>query len=349
MSKTVVVIPVRKGSQRVKNKNIRRFANSNLLQIKIDVIKTLDWVDDIIVNTDCNTAIAIAKENGLKYHRREDFYASSECNNSDYHHYLARVTEAENILVAQVTAPLISKKTYDTAMKKYLESGCNSLMSVKAIKEFIWFEGCPVNYDLYNAPNSQDLPNYFHPTFGIIICQRSALLKSKNFICSNPEFLTISDRESVDVDTLLDFEFAEYLYSQNIPDSTTDYFDLVREDEKNQIGIDFDGVIHKCSKGFFDGTIYDEPVDGTIDALCSLSKNYNIVAYTCKAKSDRPLVNGKTGTELVWEWLRKYNLDKYISEVTAEKPRAKYYIDDKAIVFTNWESVLEKITSGGDK
>ena len=33
-------------------------------------------------------------------------------------------------------------------------------------------------------------------------------------------------------------------------------------DENTQIGIDFDGVIHKNSKGFHDGTIYDEPIEG---------------------------------------------------------------------------------------
>ena len=41
--------------------------------------------------------------------------------------------------------------------------------------------------------------------------------------------------------------------------------------------------------------------------------------------------NGMTGTELVWEWLHKYDLAKYIKDVTAEKPRCICYIDDKAI------------------
>jgi len=112
----------------------------------------------------------------------------------------------------------------------------------------------------------------------------------------------------------------------------------------NQLAIDFDGVIHKNSKGFHDGTVYDEPIPGAVDAIKHLSKKYDIVVFTAKAKSDRPLVDGKTGAELIWDWLGKYNLIPYIKEVTAEKPRAIAYIDDKAIHFTNWENILNEIT-----
>ena len=64
--------------------------------------------------------------------------------------------------------------------------------------------------------------------------------------------------------------------------------------------------------------------------------------YTCKAKPDRGLVDGKTGIELVWEWLKKYDMDKFVTKVTAEKPRAVAYIDDKGIRFeNNWKQVLE--------
>ena len=66
-------------------------------------------------------------------------------------------------------------------------------------------------------------------------------------------------------------------------------------ENNNQLAIDFDGVIHKNSKGFFDGTVYDEPINGVKDALEQLSKKYKIVIFTCKVKPDRPLINGKTG------------------------------------------------------
>jgi phosphoheptose isomerase len=114
-------------------------------------------------------------------------------------------------------------------------------------------------------------------------------------------------------------------------------------DEQINIGVDFDGVIHKCSKGYYDGTIYDDPVDGSYDALKSLSEKYTVIVYTCKAKPDRGLVNGKTGTQLVWEWLEKHEIAQFVSKVTSEKPRAVAYIDDKSIKFSDWESCIQDV------
>ena len=115
------------------------------------------------------------------------------------------------------------------------------------------------------------------------------------------------------------------------------------DDEKINIGIDFDGVIHKNSKGFHDGSVYDEPVEGSGEALKIISRKYNIIIFTAKAKPDRPLINGKTGKELIWDWLISKNFDKYITEVTSEKPRAVAYIDDKGIRFINWVTALENL------
>ena len=114
-------------------------------------------------------------------------------------------------------------------------------------------------------------------------------------------------------------------------------------DEMINIGIDFDGVIHQCSKGYHDGTIYDSPLEGVQSALKELSAKYTLIVYTCKARADRGLVDGKTGTELVWNWLKEHKLDQYISKVTAEKPRAVCYIDDKGIRFDNWKNCLASL------
>ena len=48
------VVAVRKGSQRVPNKNIKPFGKSNLLEMKLDILKQVDGIDEIVVNSDCD-------------------------------------------------------------------------------------------------------------------------------------------------------------------------------------------------------------------------------------------------------------------------------------------------------
>jgi len=116
-------------------------------------------------------------------------------------------------------------------------------------------------------------------------------------------------------------------------------------DEQINIAIDFDGVVHRNSKGFYDGTIYDDPIEGAYKALEEISKKYTIIIFSAKARLDRGLVNGKTGIELIWQWLEKHDMSKFVSKVTAEKPRAVKYIDDKAIEFTSWKDTLYKLNN----
>lgn len=120
---------------------------------------------------------------------------------------------------------------------------------------------------------------------------------------------------------------------------------MVQTAEKNQLGLDFDGVIYKNSKGFHDGTLYDEPLDGAIDSLKYINETlgYDLVIYTCKANPERPMVSGKTGIELVWEWLEKYGVKDNIKDVTYIKPNAVAYIDDKGITFNNWNDCIEQL------
>ena len=54
-------------------------------------------------------------------------------------------------------------------------------------------------------------------TFGISILTRDTMLKRKNVVGNNPLFYVVSDKESVDIDTPLDFEFAQHLYKTQNP------------------------------------------------------------------------------------------------------------------------------------
>jgi len=115
------------------------------------------------------------------------------------------------------------------------------------------------------------------------------------------------------------------------------------EEETKTISIDFDGVIHDDDLGWNDGTIYGNPIEGSLEAIKILAQKYRLILFTAKAKPDRPLVDGKTGTELVKEWLVKYGVDNCFIEITSEKPRCLFYIDDKAIRFYNWKDALSDV------
>lgn len=117
------------------------------------------------------------------------------------------------------------------------------------------------------------------------------------------------------------------------------------EQDKNNIAIDFDGVIHNFDKGYYDGTCYGDPLPGALDAIKELSKKYNIIIYSSKCLPDRPLVNGLNGKQLVTEWLTKYKVLKYIRDITHVKPRAMVYIDDKALRFTSWNDVMKQLAT----
>ena len=118
------------------------------------------------------------------------------------------------------------------------------------------------------------------------------------------------------------------------------------ENKKKSIAIDFDGVLHDAYQGWGDGTCYGNPLPGAIEAIKQLSQQYQIVIFTAKAKPDRPLVDGKTGVDLVKEWFVKYNILDYITEVTSEKPRAELYIDDNGYRFENWDDTLKFVENG---
>ena len=68
--KLTAIVPVRKGSQRIKNKNFKPFAGKNLLRIKLEILKKIDIIDSIVVNSDSEEALTMAKEFGVEQFRR---------------------------------------------------------------------------------------------------------------------------------------------------------------------------------------------------------------------------------------------------------------------------------------
>lgn len=116
------------------------------------------------------------------------------------------------------------------------------------------------------------------------------------------------------------------------------------------IAVDFDGVIHAYSRGWHDGTIYDPPLPGAIDAVHTLLDTYAVYIHTSRSASQ------------VVNWMRHHSDRIYVTDydldsqpkfwntsdrilVTNRKLPAVAYLDDRAIRFIDWSHALVTISS----
>ena len=208
------VVPVRAGSQRVKDKNIKPFAGSTLLELKLNTLKSIKTIDNIIVNSDSDYMLEIAEKYGVNIHKRDSYYASSKCDNSQYFQHIAEVTQSDYIMYSPVTAPLVSKETYFACINKFMSSDITNLVTVSDVKHQMWLNGKPLNYDPKNAPNSQDLPDIVSINYGICILSKTDMIENRNIVTENPYFHKLDEIESMDIDTEFDFMVAENIYKK---------------------------------------------------------------------------------------------------------------------------------------
>jgi len=212
----VAVVPVRKGSQRVKSKNTRPFGDTSLLELKLKVLKHVNAIDEIVVNTDCEASIVIARQHGVSYHRRDDYYASSLVTNDQHWKHIAETTDTDVLMMAQTTSPMVRAGTYQMALDVFMggNGSIDSVNSVSVEKKFLWRDGAPLNYNIDETPKSQDLPDIVSLNFAITIIERDLMIARKNVVGFRPRFVTLDRIESLDVDEQIDFEFAEFLYNK---------------------------------------------------------------------------------------------------------------------------------------
>ena len=209
-----VVIPCRAGSTRVKNKNFRPFADSSLLEIKVRQAKILGL--PVIINSDSEIAKQIAKEHDVEFQQRPEYYASSACNNSEYYEYLGKSVQTEYLMILQPTAPLLKDETLLEAYSAFVKNSdkYDSLVTAQFAKKHAWYKGKPINYDLVNTPNSQDLDPIVLPTFNVMIAKVSSLIETRNAITDKCLFYEVSEEESIEIDNQLEFDIAEFMYKK---------------------------------------------------------------------------------------------------------------------------------------
>lgn len=103
------------------------------------------------------------------------------------------------------------------------------------------------------------------------------------------------------------------------------------------VAIDLDGVIHNYKNPPLPGKVMSEPfadAEEKIDDL--IQRGFKIVIHTVKATTPE-------GKQAVIDWLDYYTIDYH--EVTAVKPNALYYVDDRAIRHTSWSDTMNQINA----
>ena len=215
MNKITAVIPVRKGSQRIKNKNFKKFCGKSLLEHKIIQLKKVKNINKIIVNTDSIIAIRLAKKYKVDYYKRDKYFASSSCPNNKFWSNIASTTNSKYILLTHCTSPMIKISTYENCIKTFFQKKkIDSLNTVSEVRDYLFLKKKPLNFNIKKAPNSQNLPTYLKYNSAVSIISTSKMKKNKTVFGNKPFFYKLDLIESHDINTTYDFELAKFLFKK---------------------------------------------------------------------------------------------------------------------------------------
>jgi CMP-N-acetylneuraminic acid synthetase len=223
LSEIVAFLPMRKGSQRIKNKNIKDFADvkGGLTFIKISQLLKSTKIDKIIVSTNDDEVKNIAlsfKNSKIVLDDRPEQLASSTTSTDDLINYLPSIIDSGIILWTHVTSPFVTENIYDKMIEKYLEkvNENDSLMSVTKIQKFLWNKDRPINYDKSKEkwPRTQTIEPVYEINSGAFISEIEVYKSLNDRIGNKPYLYELSDKEAFDIDWNDDFDIAEVLWSK---------------------------------------------------------------------------------------------------------------------------------------
>ena len=114
------VIPVREGSRRLKNKNIAPFAGTNLLINKIEQLKKVPEIDNIVVSSDSELMLQMGESQGVMTHRRAlEFCDEKTKTFGEVVAHICSNIPGDHIVWATCTAPLVFPKHYTNSNTNY--------------------------------------------------------------------------------------------------------------------------------------------------------------------------------------------------------------------------------------
>ena len=115
--------------------------------------------------------------------------------------------------------------------------------------------------------------------------------------------------------------------------------------QKRKLAVDFDGVIHECRPGDWEGigVANGQMVYRAAHFLRLLSFDYKIIIHSCRAVHP-------DGVEAIRKFCARHQVP--FDDIVSVKPAAAMYIDDKGYKFDTWPNAsraVQKRLEKGDK
>jgi CMP-N,N'-diacetyllegionaminic acid synthase len=225
----LALVPARAGSQRVRNKNVRKLRGKPLIAYTIEAALASRLVDRVIVSTDSPRIATTARNFGAETpFLRPAAIATADATEFAFHeHALTFLAEHEGyepelIVNLYPTSPFRAAATIDRAIREIRRHPrAHSLRSIRPCSEHpykMWeFHGRAFVKPLMAArPGTQTLSYHMLPPVyiqnaSIYIVRPSTLRRFRNTLGTRVLGFVMSEEESVDINTPLDFRFAEML------------------------------------------------------------------------------------------------------------------------------------------
>ena len=212
-----VIIPVREGSSRVKKKVLLPFYKElNLLEWKIQQLQEVQSNDKIIVSSNSENIKQIAVNMGVEYHDRGDYLSvGHQASFSEVICGIVKDIKTNHFAWITVVVPLMSPVEYSEAFNVYLsevvlKQNFDSLFSANLIKEYLWNDKAPINYEANKRHTiSQHLPNIYRVTNGLYMRDKVSTLSEGYFLGKKPKIQIVSKMAGIDIDEWEDYYFAK--------------------------------------------------------------------------------------------------------------------------------------------
>lgn len=210
------IVPLRHHSERVPEKNYRRFDGLPLYHHIINSLLASPLIGEVVIDTDS----PVIKEDASQHfpqvrliERPEGLTADTIPTNDVLLNDVKQV-EADYYVQTHSTNPLLRSKTITEAIRLLLDKYplYDSLFSVTRIQARLWNGlGKAINHDPAVLLRTQDLPPIYEENSCIYIFTRNSLENLHNRIGERPLMFEVNRVEAWDIDEEFDFRVAEFL------------------------------------------------------------------------------------------------------------------------------------------